>query len=465
MKFQSIAMLTALAGFSSFATAQEIDQTIARGAAPDWAELSPLLEVPQDATGLVFFRRQDTIVRLDPTGQTIFLSQRVKLLNPQALQLGNIQIAWNPAVGTPTVHALLIHRDGEEINVLDTAQFEILRREDQLDQAMLTGMLTAVLRVPDLRVEDELEISYSLPSADPTLGDTSFGALTLAHAPSPGRFRLGLSWTSGQQPNIRLTDDFKPLVETTDNELNLRVDDPEAVSPPRDAPLRYSWLRVIEYSDFDRWEDLSRRFAKLFRDAAELEADSPLKQEAARIAAKYSSDADRAAAVLKLVQQQVRYIYVGLNGGNLSPVSADKTWKQRYGDCKGKTALLLALLTELGIEAEAVLVNNGGLDDGFDERLPSPFHFDHVLVRAKIGDRTMWMDGTLPPVAQATADPIIPYRWVLPLSLSLVVPSKTSRKSHMPCRKRWESMKLTQAEVSMFRPPSPTHPLYVASTA
>lgn len=79
---------------------------------------------------------------------------------------------------------------------------------------------------------------------------------------------------------------------------------------------------------------------------------------------------DRAAAALKLVQQDVRYIYIGLNGGNLSPATAEETWQRRYGDCKAKTVLLLALLRELGIEAEAVLVNNSGADDGLDERLP-----------------------------------------------------------------------------------------------
>src|SRR3546814_5700852 len=93
---------------------------------------------------------------------------------------------------------------------------------------------------------------------------------------------------------------------------------------------------------------------------------------------------DRASAALKLVQRDVRYIYVGLGNGNLTPATAEETWQRRYGDCKGKTALLLALLARLGIEAEAVLANNSGGDDGLDERLPNPGMFDHVLVRARI---------------------------------------------------------------------------------
>src|SRR3546814_6001853 len=52
----------------------------------------------------------------------------------------------------------------------------------------------------------------------------------------------------------------------------------------------------------------------------------------------------------------------------------------------------------------------------FDERLPNPGLFDHVLVRARIDGKQYWMDGTLPPVAIPALDPVIDYRWVLPLS-------------------------------------------------
>ena len=116
------------------------------------------------------------------------------------------------------------------------------------------------------------------------------------------------------------------------------------------------------------------------------------------------------------MQQNVRYIYVGLNGGNLTPAAADETWQRRYGDCKAKTVLLLALLRELGIDAQAVLVNTTGMDDGFDQRLASPNLFDHVVVRATLEGRTYWLDGTLPAVVGPGAQPFLPYRWVLPIT-------------------------------------------------
>jgi len=392
------------------------DSQVKLGPTPDWVVPSELMPVPEGASGLLFVRRQDIVAHLDDQGQAQYLGYRMRLLHSNALQLGNISIAWNPASGPPVVHMINVHRNGETIDVLKNASFEILRREDQLEAAMLDGVLTAVLRVPDLRVGDELEVGLTTRSNDATLAKNESGILFLLPSPQPGRFHVGLSWDEGQKPNVRMTPDMAVAARTGDRRIDFLFDNPVTLTPPKDAPARYQWQRVVEFSDFADWATVSRHFAPLFAKAAHIAEGSSLKDEARRIAAAHVRPFDRAAAALKMVQQDVRYIYVGLGSGNLTPATADETWQRRYGDCKGKTALLLGLLAELGIEAEAVVVNNQGNDDGFDERLPNPALFDHVLVRARIDGTQYWLDGTLPPVAAPSLDPVIDYRWVLPLS-------------------------------------------------
>lgn len=386
------------------------------GPPPAWAVASDPMPVPENAEGAFFLRSQDSIVHLSESGQEFYQGQMIRILQSQGLQAGNIALVWNPAAGRPTVHALRIHRGGESIDVLQGASFEVLRREDQLEMAVLDGLLTAVLRVPDLRVGDDLEFAFTVPSQDPTFRETNFGMLLLGTAPPKGRIKLALTWAKGQEPSTRLTPDLQGQAVRQADSIELRFDNPVALSPPKDAPARYSWVRVLEYSDFTSWRDVSRRSWQLFESASRLSPESPLKQEAARIAAANPGRRERAEAALRLVQQQVRYVYVGLNGGNLSPAKADETWARRYGDCKGKTTLLLALLGELGIEAEAVFASNSGTDDGLDQRLPSPGMFDHVLVRARIDGTDYWLDGTLPEVIPMRATPFLPYRWVLPMS-------------------------------------------------
>lgn len=389
---------------------------ITRGPVPGWVTPSELHPVPEDADGLIFVRREDTLVHLDAQGQSEYRSYRIKLLHPNALQAGNLSIAWNPAAGAPVVHEITIYREGERIEVLENQSFEILRRENQLDAARLDGTLTAVLHISDLRVGDELEVASTLRFDEPTLGQNSAGILMLGASPSPGRYRLGVSWDEGQEPNFQMTAYMTAFARRSDRAVLFQFDNPSSLAPPKDAPARFGWQRTVEYSDFAEWGAVSRHFNPLYTRAARLAGSSSLQTEIQRIAAAHSRPLDRASAALKLVQQNVRYVYVGLDGGNYIPSTADETWQRRYADCKGKTALLLALLSGLDIDAEAVLVNNAGTDDGLDNRLPSPQMFDHVLVRARIDGKLYWLDGTLPFVVPPGLLPVFPYRWVLPLS-------------------------------------------------
>ena len=246
------------------------------------------------------------------------------------------------------------------------------------------ALLTAVLRVPDLRVGDELEVSFTTRVSDPTLGGNDAGMLLLSSDPSPGRYRLGLSWDEGQEPRLNVSPQISNAVTRRPGAVTLSFDNPALLTVPDDAPARYRLQRLVESSDFTDWTTISRHFSPLYGQASKLSATSPVKEEARRIVAAHKGSLDRASEALKLVQQQVCYIHVGLDGGNLMPATADETWRRRYGDCKGKTTLLLALLAEMGIPAEAVLVSNSGADDGLNERLPNPGNFDHVLVRARI---------------------------------------------------------------------------------
>ncbi|WP_246623373.1 DUF3857 domain-containing protein [Sphingomonas colocasiae] len=205
---------------------------IQRGPAPAWAVPSELMPVPENPGGLVFVRRQDALIHLGDKGQAQYLGYRIRILHPNALQLGNLSIGWNPMSGKPTVHAIKIHRAGETIDVLAKASFEILRREDQLEAAQIDGNLTAVLRVADLRVGDELEFGLTIPTNDPTLGNNSAGLLLLGPDPAPGRFRLGLSWDKSRNPNLKMTRDMTDIAQKSERNVEFRFDNPALLIPP-----------------------------------------------------------------------------------------------------------------------------------------------------------------------------------------------------------------------------------------
>ncbi|HUG73411.1 MAG TPA: tetratricopeptide repeat protein, partial [Steroidobacteraceae bacterium] len=175
-------------------------------------------------------------------------------------------------------------------------------------------------------------------------------------------------------------------------------------------------LRMLELTTYRNWQALSQRLAPLYVEASKLTADSPLRAEAARIRREHATPAERAAAALRLVQDEIRYVLLAMNDGGLNPAPADETWERRFGDCKAKSAMLLALLRELGIEADVAAVSSS-FGDGLDARLPGVGVFDHVLVRAQIGGKAYWLDGTRRGDRALSRLQPPPFRWALPLTV------------------------------------------------
>lgn len=134
------------------------------------------------------------------------------------------------------------------------------------------------------------------------------------------------------------------------------------------------------------------------------------------------------------MQDKISYLANGMAGGNYLPQSPQETWDYRYGDCKAKTYLLLAMLRDLGIDGEAALVrSNGG--DAVAELLPMASSFDHVIVRARIAGRNYWLDGTSAGTRLANVDEV-------PVSFTRCRCAKAARSSSNwtnalnPCRTR-----------------------------
>ena len=308
--------------------------------------------------------------------------------------------------------------------MLRSQKFTVVQREEGLESAMLDGALTAVLQVDGLRVGDTLESVSSLLRKQPKLrSETAASFPTIGSA---GNYRLRVSWPKSRLIKWRVSPDLgdaRVIEVGQDYVLEHAIQDPKAATPIDGAPARFNRLRQLEFSAYQSWSDVAGVMAPLYDASSRLAPDSPLKSEAAKIAALSSDPAVRSAAALRIVQDQIRYVYIGLNEGAYIPAAADETWRRRFGDCKAKTAVLLALLKELGVEAEPALVSSSD-GDGLDQRLPRLGLFDHVLVRARIDGRTHWLDGTRTGDRDLAEIPVPVFLWALPIRVAVSGPER-----------------------------------------
>jgi len=122
------------------------------------------------------------------------------------------------------------------------------------------------------------------------------------------------------------------------------------------------------------WAELARWYANL---SAGRYAVSPgLETQLAEKVKNAHSLEDSLRAVHRWVSQDFRYVSLSLGIGGYLPRLPAQVLETRYGDCKDKATLFIALARRMGLKAYPVLLSSSG---GADSTLPSMEQFDHMI--------------------------------------------------------------------------------------
>jgi tetratricopeptide (TPR) repeat protein len=388
--------------------------------APDWVKPAPPIDAGALTDASPVLLLVDNQQRFHDGQAWGYFDTATRAASSQVVEsIGTIKLPWQPDKGDLIIHRAEIIRGAEHIDLLKGGdKFSVLHREEGLEQRQLNGILTATMAVEGLRVGDVLHLSFSITQKDMALGGNVQSAGGVIADPLRVQFaRLRLLWPQGDKVAWRTSaTNVQPTVADigSDHEVEFKLPIAKQPEMPDDAPLRFRAPRLIEISSFADWAAVSRVMAPLYVTAGSITPGGPLAGEVARIKAAKSDPLDRAELALELVQSKVRYLFRGMDGGNYVPQKPEQTWALRYGDCKAKTMLLLALLHELGIEAEPVMASSQ-LGDLVPGRLPMAGAFDHVLVRATIGGDSLWLDGTASGARLADIHDTPPFGSVLPI--------------------------------------------------
>jgi tetratricopeptide (TPR) repeat protein len=145
----------------------------------------------------------------------------------------------------------------------------------------------------------------------------------------------------------------------------------------------------LHISTYQSWQEVGRWYWSLVKD--QLQSDPTVRQVAAQVTAGLHSDADKVRALHRFVIEKTRYVGLefGIHGYKPYPVS--QVLLRRFGDCKDKALLLVAMLREQGIESELVLLRSrrAGLVDSEPASLAI---FDHAITYVPRLD--LYLDGT-----------------------------------------------------------------------
>lgn len=121
----------------------------------------------------------------------------------------------------------------------------------------------------------------------------------------------------------------------------------------------------------------------------------------------------RIQAIASFVQNEIRYVAIEIGKGAIVPRHAHETFKNRYGDCKDKVALMRAMLASIGVPSTTVLT---GVRTWVSRGVCSPFQFDHCILAIP---SSVLGDSMLYPLARAgewlifdPTDPAAPFGYL-----------------------------------------------------
>ena len=375
-------------------------QTLTLAEDPPWADIAPIPEgtpaLRAEVEGGQFFLLSDHQLHWDGDTKQSWNRVVAEVTDRAGLEeLATIQLDFDPSHETASLTRLMIHRDGQVIDLKATAAPQAYRRETRLEEGIIDGTLTAVVQVPGLRVGDVLEQATMLETRPMVGGAERSGGSWLEWSTPVVLSRTLLTWPADKPLETGPLPD-RVTYSTTDlgNGLIRHEWRRENHIPPVEeeaVPSEVIEDALVRFSDSRDWSPLVA--ALLPHYAADYPLPSDWQARIDQIARDHATPEARAYAALRLVQDEIRYVSLSVGAGGYFARLPEEVIASGFGDCKDKSLLLRVLLDRLGVKAAVALTD---LDDGYrlPEELPTPFVFDHMILRATLDGRAVWMDPT-----------------------------------------------------------------------
>ena len=374
------------------------------GTTPAWVKpvaLAAVLHPQADATNVAYGLRYDLIddqVRLSRGSRDRWHHEISEAVTDKGIDaLSHHEINFDPGWETLTLTQLDVIRDGRRVSRLRDVQMKVLQRERDLESRIYDGRKSVMLDLSDIRVGDIVEFAYARAGMNPVFQGHQASDFDMQWEVPVAHVHRRLSTASGLDVRVaHLSGAPAPQVSQAEgfDERTWDLHDVPALRMEASVPGSYNPYPWIEWSDFASWGDVARWAEKLY--AVPTRLGPELQAAVDGVARQSARDDERIVAVLRLVQQQVRYLGVEIGAGTHAPSAPDVVFARRWGDCKEKALLMVTMLRALGIDASPALVNTDRQAD-IARDLPGAGSFDHAIVRVRQGGRDVWLDPTRAP--------------------------------------------------------------------
>lgn len=169
-------------------------------------------------------------------------------------------------------------------------------------------------------------------------------------------------------PSKKTETDNKVTYQYTFKQTDIKLSEPSQVATSDFAPGIY-------FSTFKDYIEYGQAYEVRAKD--KMAVTPNVKKLAEQVTKGISDRKAQARALYNWVSREIRYVAIYMGNGGIVPHAADDIIRNRYGDCKDKNTLLIALLKAKGIDASSAIINSGSAYAV--PELPVFTPFNHVI--------------------------------------------------------------------------------------
>lgn len=370
------------------------------GPTPEWVEPTPafdseLLQSNERSRGLHHRLREFQFNGIVPGESSYYRAGEYVFVNQHGVEnYSSVEISFDPSYEQLSLHELTIKRGDKLIDKLDSARFDLLRTESERTELIYDGTQTLAILLDDVRMGDSLRYAFTVSGDNPIYqGLREFRVHTEPRRALDRQYSRIL--TASDKPlNRRVRGADVPLVINDLGAVQEIIIDQRGVAKftsEDDVPSWHNDRGTLVFSDMADWRSVIDWLLPMYQLP---ETPNPEIVTIASVLKAAHNDVDQqVGAALRWVQEEVRYFGIELGKNSHWPSRPEVTLARRFGDCKDKALLLIALLRELGIDAQPALVNTRrGLEAG---NYPHRMHaFNHVIVHVMVDEQSHFIDPT-----------------------------------------------------------------------
>ncbi|MGC2695871.1 MAG: DUF3857 domain-containing protein [Candidatus Angelobacter sp.] len=287
------------------------------------------------------------------------------------------------------IHARVWKQDGA---VLDAQELGDRETADTY-VSMYYDMRSRQLRFAGLEKGDIVELEYSLtPKLHSSVYNGYFGELVLFAGRGPAQLKRYILLAPASRHISVHAEKVAPAVIGKKEGLQVFAWEAHSIPALPREPHGPGITEVSPYvhvSTVGDWKQLGSWYADLIRPQFAL--DPWLESELARVIKDARTEREKIAAVQEFVLRSTHYVALEFGIYSYKPYPVAQIYARRFGDCKDKASLMIALLRAAGIDAEIALVRTRSLGDVAAEPASIAL-FNHAIVYVPKYD--LWLDGT-----------------------------------------------------------------------